>query len=327
MIVKSKPGFPCKYHNCKSVLTTQRRFENHIKIVHDEMPGKKTNWSMIWTILGIILTLVLFIIATVFSSDVSFWWDKHVRGLRPQLYISVNSVFLLNNTNIVNLSDNELRTVIVERFIRLGVLSGEVSGKTMGKSPVVCAPQPTNFCGFFQGDNLQNISSNEDNTKLPHEVITQKERWVSMSTRMPDHWVLEQLKFCENCVAHVFYLENTGNRSIDIANFKLCFDKRYQIQSISSDRLEQETSSCIRIKRENIASEEEMVGAVILKNTGNLFDLTDEPIKDVSGTYTSKGKEFKIDRRKISRLTSALVPNCNMPADLPNPNFIFQKTD
>ncbi|MCK4521943.1 MAG: hypothetical protein KAU20_05180 [Nanoarchaeota archaeon] len=269
-------------------------------------------YTVALTIIIFILGIGVTVLVAVNTSNINYMWDKYVLDKEADIYLSINSIAMLENQNkIENLSEEE-KVDFLNTFVEIGVIPEWHNQKRPLQFNVKDELNDDEWCLFWTFDNANRIVEEED---LPVDLKNKNQKFRDIASTIPSRETLDYLeKNCPKCLAYEIYGINRGNRDVDMINFKVCFPDESYILEISEGII-QDDDHCIRIKKGNIIEKENFLGVVFVKNIKDplYWDFWDNPIKGVDGKFVSKGKEFEITNDLITRIISGLLPNCHMP--------------
>lgn len=232
-------------------------------------------------ILGVIFTIPL-----LFVNSQKIFDD--IRGIKPEIYITLNQIFIIKANKFLNLSDANQRTVFLNQlesdyknkgFIPLPFAQAEIwtiPSRNRTKSCMI---------PFFERQNI----NRKFPVPIPHEEIND---------------------FCYECVNNLLYGINIGSKTIDYVTVKIEFaDDIYVNKDLIGKDLEACGQHCILLKRNVLQNAEKFLGNFkIVKDESNAFD--DTIIKQFKVTYKVWNEEFNLDNRYISKVISFVIPNC-----------------
>lgn len=279
-------------------------------ISHIYWKHSKDGYAFWLTVIAIIFGLFVSILVTTNTGGINYIWDKYILDKEPDMYITLDIIGILNNSNKIEYLNGDQKVEFLNKFLKVGIIPPWHNQIKPFQFNLEDDLNDKQWCLFWAFDNANKYIKGED---LPIDFKTKYQKFKSISSAMPSRETLKYLEEnCLECLAYEIYGVNKGNRDIDIINFEICFPDEHFIIKYSEDIILVD-DHCVRIKKENIIEKETFLGTVFVSTKEPIYwNIWYNPIRMVSGKFVSKGKEFQINNDTIARIISGLVPNCQM---------------
>jgi len=283
--------YKCPFDKCEKEFKTKLALVTHINWKHDKT-------------YSIIITIIFFffgILVSLYAEEIQYNWDKYVLGKEPDLYLSINVIYLLNNTEKIQMNDNQTY-YFLNKLVDIGMIPSWHNQTQPWRSNI----KDYNGCLFWAYDNANRIANQKI---LPENLKNSNMTYRHIMLRIPEP---ELIPNCEDCLALNIYGVNNGNKDISRVNFQICLSDDNYIIDASEDVIFSKNDNCFRIKRENIIENETLLGTVYIKTKKKptYYNVWNRFFESVDGKYVSREKEFPINSRSITRLIMGIVPNC-----------------
>ena len=278
-----------KCEKCNRKFFSEHNFNMHRIFKHHDLNHieKKLLWYGFLT--GILSGLIISAIFAIANPYIQKTWDES-RGIKPDIYISLNQILVSKSKNLLDLSNESKRLYFLNWL--------EETHKKDGLIPLP-----------FRHSFVFTILNPEENTTacmIPFYEIPDNERRLVTLT-IPNE---ETKNLCEGCILVLLYGANKGNKTIDYLNIRTDFDDDvYVKENIQGKDLEICGNNCIRLKRNLIGNEESFLGSFLIKKYNTkVFD--DNEIKQFTGRYSTWGIESDIPSSHMTKILSFVILNC-----------------